>query len=78
MFICVSATYTVVVTVTEVVNEAMREYCFVPASEPKITNTMEVQEAIRGLKVGKAPGPKDIPNRPLKYIPLRIVSLLVV
>ena len=65
-------------TVIEVVNEAMREYSFVPASEPKITNTTEVQEAIRGLEVGKAPGPNDIPNRPLKYLPLRVVSLLVV
>jgi len=48
------------VTVIEVVNEA-----FTPASEPRTTNTTEVQDAIRGLKVGKEPGPNDIPNRPL-------------
>lgn len=64
-------------TVIEVVNEAMREYSFAPASEPKITNTTEVQDAIWSLKVGKAPGPNDVPNRHLKYLPLRVVSLLV-
>jgi len=48
-----------------------------PASEPKLTNPEEVQEAIRGLKVGKAPGPNGIPNRALKHLPLRTVSLLV-
>jgi len=64
------------VTVIEVVNEAMREYSFVLASEPKLTKTTEVQDAIRGLRVGKAPGPNDIPNRPLKYLPLRVISLL--
>jgi len=40
-----------------------------PASEPKLTNSEEVQEAIRGLKVSKAPGPKGIPNRALKHLP---------
>jgi hypothetical protein len=38
---------------------------------------MEVQDAIRGLKVGKAPGPDGIPNRALKHLPLSIVSLLI-
>jgi len=66
------------VTVIVVVNEAMRKYSFAPVSEPKLTNTTEVQDAIRGLKVGKAPGPNDIPNRPLKYLPLRVVSHFVV
>jgi len=66
-----------VVTVIEVVNEVMRKYSFVPASEPKITNTSEVQETIWSLKVRKAPGPYDIPNRHLKHLPLRVVSLLV-
>jgi len=61
-----------------VVNEAMRAYSFAPASEPKLTNPTEVQDAIRGLKVGKAPGPDGIPNRALKHLPLSIVSLLVV
>jgi hypothetical protein len=66
------------VTVIVVVNEAMRKYSFAAASEPKITNTTGVQGAIRGLKFGKAPGPNDIPNRPLKYLPLRVVSHFVV
>jgi hypothetical protein len=39
---------------------------------------MEVQEAIRDLKVGKAPGPDGIPNKALKHLPQRVISLLVV
>jgi hypothetical protein len=38
---------------------------------------MEVLEAIRGLKVGKAPGPNSLPNGALKHLPQRAVSLLV-
>ena len=45
--------------------------------QPKLTNPEEVQEAIRGLKVSKAPGPKGIPNRALKHLPQRVVSFLV-
>jgi hypothetical protein len=37
-----------------------------PASEPKLTNPGEAQEAIRGLRVGKTPVPNGIPNRDLK------------
>jgi hypothetical protein len=48
-----------------------------PAGEPKLTDPEEVQEAIRGLKVSKAPGPNGIPNRVLKHLPRRAVSLLV-
>jgi hypothetical protein len=59
----------------EVVNEAMRAYSFAPASEPKLTNPTEVQDAIRGLKVGKAPGPDGIPTRALKHLPISIVPL---
>jgi hypothetical protein len=56
----------------------MGAYSFVPSSEPGFTNRMEVQEAIRGLKVGKAPGPNGIPNGAPKHLPLSVVSLLVV
>ena len=48
-----------------------------PANRPKLTNPEEVQEAIRGLKVGKALGPNGVPNRALKHLPQRAVSLLV-
>jgi hypothetical protein len=48
-----------------------------PASEPKLTNPEEVQEAIRGLKVSKAPDPNGLLNRALKHLPQRAVSLLV-
>jgi hypothetical protein len=64
--------------VIEVVNEAVRTYSFAPASEPKLINPTEVQDAIRGLKDGKAPGPDSIPNRALKHLPLSVVSIIVV
>jgi hypothetical protein len=38
---------------------------------------MEVQEAIRGLKVVKAPGPNVLTNRALKHLPQPAISLLV-
>jgi hypothetical protein len=63
--------------VTEMVDVALRSYFLTPASKPKLTNPDEVQEAIRGLMVSKAPGPNGIPNRALKHLPQRVVSLLV-
>jgi hypothetical protein len=63
--------------VIEMVGVALRSYFLTPASETKMTNTDEVQEAIRGLKVSKVPGPKGIANRTLKHLPQRAVSLLV-
>jgi len=65
------------VPAVEMVDVALRSYFQTPASEPKLTNPDEVHEAIRGLKVGKAPGPNGIPNRALKHLPQRAVSLLV-
>ena len=53
---------TSVPAVIETFNVALRYYFLTPASEPKVTNPDEVHEAIRGLKVGKAPGPNTIPN----------------
>jgi hypothetical protein len=43
--------------VIELVNEAMRAYEYAPASEPNLARLSEVLQSIRGLKVGKAPGP---------------------
>ena len=63
--------------VIEMVDVALRSYFQTPASEPKLTNLDEVWEAIRGLKVGKAPGPNAIPNRALKHLPQQAVSLLI-
>jgi len=54
--------------VIEMVDVAMRS-----ASEPKLTNAEKVQEAMRVLKVSKAP----VPNRALKHLPQRAVSVLV-
>jgi hypothetical protein len=45
-----------------------------PASEHKLTDPKEVQEAIMGLRVIKAAGPNGIPNRALKYLPHRAVT----
>ena len=59
------------------VDVALRSYFLTPASEPKLTNPDEVQEAIRGLNVSKAPGPNGILNRAFKHLPQRAVSLLV-
>jgi hypothetical protein len=42
-----------------------------------LTNSAEVQVAIRGLKISKAPGPDGIPNRVLKHLPQRVIFLLV-
>jgi hypothetical protein len=47
--------------VIEMVNKAMRAYEYAPASEPRLTSPSEVQQAVRGLRVGKAPGPNGIP-----------------
>ena len=62
--------------VIEMVGVELGFYFIAPVSEPKFTNP-EVQEAIRGLKFSKAPGPNGIPNRALKHLPQRAVSLLV-
>jgi hypothetical protein len=48
-----------------------------PANEPKLTKPEEVQEAIRGIRISKAPGPNGTPNLALKLHPQRAVSLLV-
>jgi hypothetical protein len=63
--------------VIEKVTEALQAYSYAPASEPKLTNPMEVEDAIGGLKVGKAPGPNGLQNRTLKHFPQRDISLLV-
>jgi hypothetical protein len=59
------------------VDVALESYFQTPASEPKLTNPEEVQDAIRGLKYGKAPGPNGIQYRALKHLPMRAVLLLV-
>ncbi len=63
--------------VIEKVNVQLESYLQTPASEPMLTDPDEVQNAIRGLKVGKAPGPNGLPNRALKHLPMRAVLLLV-
>ena len=63
--------------VIETADVGLRSYFLSPASEPQLATPDEVYEAIRGLRVSKAPGPtNDIPNRVLKHLPRRAVSLL--
>jgi len=64
-------------TVIEMVDVALESYLQTPDCEPNLTKPDEVREAIRGLKVGKAPGPNGIPNRALKHLSMRAVLLLV-
>ena len=63
--------------VIEMVDVKLGSTFMAPVSESKLPNAAEVQEAIRSLKVSKAPGPNGIPNRALKHLPQRAVSLLV-
>jgi len=70
-------TYPSAPAVIEMVDLGLRSYFMAPASERKLTNPEEDQEAIRGLKVSKAPGPNSVPNRAMKQLPQRAVSLLV-
>jgi hypothetical protein len=60
--------------VIEAGDKAMRAYEYAPASEPKLTSPSEVQEAIKGLKDGKTPGPNGVPNRALKHLPKRPIN----
>jgi hypothetical protein len=59
-----------------VVNEAMRAYEYAPANEPKLTIPSEVLEAIKGLKVGKAPSPNGVPKRALRHLPKKAITFL--
>jgi hypothetical protein len=61
---------------TEMVDVAMRAYNYAPASEPTLTTPSEVIKAIKGLKVGKAPGLKSTPNRVLRHLPNRAITIL--
>ena len=59
--------------VIETVDVELRSYFLSPAIEPQLTTPDEVHEAIRGLKVSKAPGPNCLPHRALKHLPKRAV-----
>jgi hypothetical protein len=48
--------------VTEVVNEVMRQNEYAHVSEPKLTSSSEVQEAIKGLEVGQVLCPNGAPK----------------
>ena len=58
------------------VDVAPMPYFLIPAREPKLTNPDEVNEAIRRLKIRKAPEPNGIQYKTLKHFPQRAVSLL--
>ena len=48
-----------------------------PASEPKLTNSSEVQDVIGGLKVAKTSNPNGLPYGALKHHSEGVLSLLV-
>jgi hypothetical protein len=63
--------------VIEVVGLALESYLQTPASQPMLTGPEDVHSAIRGLKIGKAPGRNGISNRALKHLPKEAVTFLV-
>jgi hypothetical protein len=63
--------------VIEAVDEVMRAYKYAPASELKLTSPSQVQEAVQGLEVGKAPGPNGVLNRALTHLPKREITFLM-
>jgi hypothetical protein len=64
--------------VIEAVDEVMRAYSYkyAPASEPKLTSPSEVQEVIKRLNGGKAPGPNGVANRALRHLPNRAITFI--
>jgi hypothetical protein len=52
-------------TFTAMFEEAMPAYLYAPANERTLTKPSEVLQAIKGLKVDKAPGPNCMMNRVL-------------
>ena len=63
--------------VIEEVDVPFRAYSYENASKAMLTKSAEVQDAIWGLKISKAPGPGGILNRALKQLSERIIFLLV-
>jgi hypothetical protein len=63
--------------VIEIVDVALESNFQTLTSEPNLTDPEEILEVIRGLKLGKAPGPNGIPNRALKHLPKPAVYFLV-
>jgi hypothetical protein len=60
-----------------VIEKALQAYSYGTASEPKLTNPMEVQDAIRNLKIGKVPDLNGLPNKALKHLPQLAIKFLV-
>jgi hypothetical protein len=70
-------TATSVPAVIQLVDTQLEPYFQTSTSEPMLTDTDEVQNAIRDLKLGKSPDPNDNPNRALNHFPMGAVLLLV-
>ena len=63
--------------VIEMVDVQVESYFQASAGDPMLTNTDEVQNTIRGVRVVKAPGPNGTRNRALKHLHTRAVLTLV-
>ena len=61
-------------TVIEIVDVALMSYFLILQSEPTLTNPDEVNEAVSGLKIRKAPNPNGIKYEALKHLSQRAVS----
>jgi len=59
------------------VDVVLKSYVMTSASEPNFINREEFQDDIRGIKISKSPCPNGIPNRALRHLPQRTLSLLV-
>jgi len=64
------------VPTVEMFDVALRSYLLSSVNEPQVIIPEDVHEAIKCLKVSKAPRPDGIPNRTLKHHPKRVVFLL--
>jgi len=59
------------------VNKALPAYSYAPVNAPHLANAAEIQEAIRCLKVGKAPIRNGIPNMALQHSPQQAMLFLL-
>jgi hypothetical protein len=60
----------------EKVDELVRAYEYAFASEPKLTSPSEVEGVTKGLKSVNTQGPNGVPNRALKHLNKRDITVI--